>query len=95
MGPIHGEMQSMGKRWMAFVPLYHLLSIRVLQQMPTLPHPPFFRTEAQEAHLLSEAPLTSHPLTSLQERSPYGSEKQELFVKPSPSSGLMSPSLQA
>ena len=26
---------------------------------------------------------------------PYGSEKQELFVKPSPSSGLMSPSLQA
>lgn len=39
MGPIHGEMQSTGKRWMAFVRLYHLLSTCVLQQMPTLPHP--------------------------------------------------------
>ena len=61
---------------------------------PLYPTHAFFRTEAQEAHLLSDAPLTSCPLTS--RRDPLdGSEKQELFVKPSPSSGPMSPSLQA
>ena len=42
---------------------------------PLYPTHTFFRTEAQEAHLLSDAPLTSRPLTSRRD-SLDGSEKQ-------------------
>lgn len=83
-----------GKRCRPLCPCATCYPYTSYSKCPLYPTHAFFRTEAQEAHLLSDAPLTSRPLTSRRDLLD-GSEKQELFVKPSPSSGPMSPSLQA